>query len=289
MHNVFHLSLLRIHIANNDCLFPNRSEEQIPDIGGTRQEWAVEKILAHQGSHSDTTFEVQWASGDWLWVPYHNLECLHPLKEYFEVLGVDGIENLWGVSEASPGNDPQVSLGHIKFAVPCSTHHIKPRSLHHPTPSSPAPRSTKDLHTSTPTSSHPCMHLRSHTCHSAPAPGPSAVRSHCQCHSECTKPATCLQAPHLKPMPAAVKSCMCTSYPHGCSHHLKCPQCPTHCPCRAPDCVLSSFHIQPCLHYCLQTSHPRHSPHVHMPPKCTQPIRTLHRAGPAPTHSGWMV
>ena len=64
VHNVFHLSLLRIHIANDDHLFPSRSEEQIPDIGSVGQEWAIEKILMHRGSHSDTTFEVQWASGD---------------------------------------------------------------------------------------------------------------------------------------------------------------------------------------------------------------------------------
>ena len=138
MHNVFHSSLLRIHIANDNRLFPSRSEEQIPNIGGTGQEWAIEKILAHRGSHSDATFEVQWALGDRSWVPYRDLEHLRPLKEYFKVLGVDSVENLQGVSEASPSDDPQVSLGHMKFAVPHSTHHIKPRSLRHPTPSSPA-------------------------------------------------------------------------------------------------------------------------------------------------------
>ena len=34
IHNVFHTSLLRIHIANNGRLFPGPSEEQAPDLGG---------------------------------------------------------------------------------------------------------------------------------------------------------------------------------------------------------------------------------------------------------------
>lgn len=98
--------------ANDDRLFPMRSEEQIPDLSGAGQEWAaIEKFLAYQGP------EVQWASGDRLWVPYHDLERLRPPDDYFEALGVD-------LSEASPGDDPQVSLEHINFfpSAPQPTH-----------------------------------------------------------------------------------------------------------------------------------------------------------------------
>jgi len=65
----------------------------------------------YQGPHSDATFEVQWASGDRSWVPYHDLERLRPPDDYFEVLGVDCVEFFGRVSEASPGDDPQVFLG----------------------------------------------------------------------------------------------------------------------------------------------------------------------------------
>jgi len=55
---------------------------------------AIEKVLTYQGSHSDATFELQWVSGDRSWVPYSDLEHPRPLEEYFEVIGVDGIEDL---------------------------------------------------------------------------------------------------------------------------------------------------------------------------------------------------
>ena len=116
IHSVFHSSLLRIHVANVDRLFPGRSEEQVPDLGGTGKEWAIEKILAHRGSHSDAMFEVQWVSGDRSWVPYSDLEHLRPLQEYLEAIGVEGIENLRGATEPLLDNDLQVSLGHIHLS-----------------------------------------------------------------------------------------------------------------------------------------------------------------------------
>jgi len=46
---IFHSSLLRISIPNNDRLFPGRLND---------------KVLSHQGSHADAKFEVLWTSGD---------------------------------------------------------------------------------------------------------------------------------------------------------------------------------------------------------------------------------
>ena len=203
---------------NDDHLFPSQSKEQIPNIGDTGQEWAIEKILAHRGSHLDTTFEVQWASGDRSWVPYRDLECLHPLKEYFEALGVDSIENLWEVSEALPGDDPQVSLGHVKFAVPHSTHHIKPRSLCPSAPLSSASHSAKTSRTPALAHSHPYTHHPSHTPHPDPVPGLSANHPRTKHHGSATHP----QAPQPRPTPPCAELCTCYQY---------CPQCPNHCPC----------------------------------------------------------
>ncbi|KIM51592.1 hypothetical protein SCLCIDRAFT_61053, partial [Scleroderma citrinum Foug A] len=64
IHDVFHSSLLRIHVPNDNRLFPGRLDEQIPKLGGTARKWTIDKILSHQGSHSDTKFKVLWMSGD---------------------------------------------------------------------------------------------------------------------------------------------------------------------------------------------------------------------------------
>ena len=136
IHTVFHSSLLRIHVADDDRLFPGRSEEQVPDLSDTGKEWAIEKVLAHRGSHSDASFEVQWVSGDRSWVPYSDLEHLRPLQEYLEAIGVEGVENLWGATEPLLDDDLQVSLGHIHLSPRLSA--IKSR----PSLSRPSPRPT---------------------------------------------------------------------------------------------------------------------------------------------------
>jgi len=94
IHDVFHSSLLRIHVPNDDRLFPGRLDEQIPELGGTAREWIVDKILSHRGSHSDTSFEVRWTSGDTTWLPYGEIAHLCALTDYFEVLGIDDISRL---------------------------------------------------------------------------------------------------------------------------------------------------------------------------------------------------
>ena len=42
IHDVFHASLMRIHVPNNDWLFPGRSDSQIVATDqGTEPEWAA--------------------------------------------------------------------------------------------------------------------------------------------------------------------------------------------------------------------------------------------------------
>lgn len=47
VHNVFHASLLRIHVPNDDHLFPGRLDTQLGEGPDVDSEWAVDKILSH--------------------------------------------------------------------------------------------------------------------------------------------------------------------------------------------------------------------------------------------------
>ncbi|KIM50650.1 hypothetical protein SCLCIDRAFT_91127, partial [Scleroderma citrinum Foug A] len=54
----------------------------------------VNKILSHQGSHSDAKFKVLWTSGNKTWLPYGEIAHLHVLTDYFEILGINNISHL---------------------------------------------------------------------------------------------------------------------------------------------------------------------------------------------------
>ena len=59
IHDVFHSSLLRIHVPNDDRLFPGRMDTQLAgeDEG---DEWAVDRILSHHGARTEAIFEILW-------------------------------------------------------------------------------------------------------------------------------------------------------------------------------------------------------------------------------------
>jgi hypothetical protein len=50
IHDVFHSSYLRLHMPNNNRLFPGRLDNQVADFEDKEHEWAVEKILSHKGT-----------------------------------------------------------------------------------------------------------------------------------------------------------------------------------------------------------------------------------------------
>ena len=59
IHDVFHASLMRIHVPNDDQLFLGRSDSQIVATNqGIEPEWAADKITNHSGSGNDVIFEV---------------------------------------------------------------------------------------------------------------------------------------------------------------------------------------------------------------------------------------
>ena len=110
IHPVFHSSLLRIHVPNDDRLFPGRQETQVADFGETEPEWSVERILSHYGSSTDALFEVKWASGNITWLAYPEVSHLSALSEYLELVETDEIRNL-SRGNGHPSDDPQVFVG----------------------------------------------------------------------------------------------------------------------------------------------------------------------------------
>lgn len=94
IHGSFHASLLRIHVPNDDRLFPGRSETQILPFDKFENEWAVDAITAHCGTGQDLMFTVKWKAGDTTLLPLKDVEHLHALPEYLETLGLDSIDDL---------------------------------------------------------------------------------------------------------------------------------------------------------------------------------------------------
>ena len=58
IHPVFHALLLRIHIPNNDRLFPGREVGQVTGLSDENQEWTVDLIETHTGKGRTALFKV---------------------------------------------------------------------------------------------------------------------------------------------------------------------------------------------------------------------------------------
>ena len=94
IHPVFHLSLLWVHVLNNDHLFPGWLENQVADFRKFKPEWAINHIISHCGSGADANLEVRWTSGDLTWVPYSDVCHLSKVSEYLELVGVTNVKDL---------------------------------------------------------------------------------------------------------------------------------------------------------------------------------------------------
>jgi len=94
IHPVYHASLLRIHVPNDDKLFPNRADSDLGIMDNLDAEWRVNAIVSHQGASRDAMFEVEWSTGDRTWLPYNDLKEFEAMKDYFNILGITDIENL---------------------------------------------------------------------------------------------------------------------------------------------------------------------------------------------------
>ncbi len=111
IHDVFHVSLLRVHIPNDDQLFPGRAENQMGLTDEMSGEWAVEQIIGHSGSKMDSLFKVKWKSGDMTWLPYEKADHLDALGEYFNTLGISDVSQLRDSRAPAPEDDESDVLG----------------------------------------------------------------------------------------------------------------------------------------------------------------------------------
>ena len=88
MHDVFHSSLLIIHMLNDDQLFPGRMDIQLGVSPEADNEWAVDVIRTHARSGEDAVFKILWKSGDITWMPYFQIKELQALDVYLKLLGI---------------------------------------------------------------------------------------------------------------------------------------------------------------------------------------------------------
>ncbi|KNZ80888.1 hypothetical protein J132_03877, partial [Termitomyces sp. J132] len=116
IHNIFHASLLRIHIPNNNHLFPGQLDAQVVEPQQHPTEWAAEKIVSHTGSGGHLLFEVLWKSGDRTWLLHNEVEDLTLLQLYLDAIRVENVAELPISSGPLPPHDPQIFLDLWKFS-----------------------------------------------------------------------------------------------------------------------------------------------------------------------------
>ncbi|CUA78236.1 Transposon Ty3-I Gag-Pol polyprotein [Rhizoctonia solani] len=110
IHPVFHASLLRIHVPNDDKKFPARAGEHFASLTDAPREWGVKAIVQHAGKGKETRFEVEWANGVRTWEEYRDIKHLEALDEYLELQGVESVMKLpwtaeYGLEEMEFGVD----------------------------------------------------------------------------------------------------------------------------------------------------------------------------------------
>ncbi|KNZ76629.1 hypothetical protein J132_09374 [Termitomyces sp. J132] len=64
IHAVFHTSLLRIYISDNNYLYLGQLDEQVVEPQQHPTEWAAEKIVSYPGLGTHLLFKVLWKSVD---------------------------------------------------------------------------------------------------------------------------------------------------------------------------------------------------------------------------------
>jgi hypothetical protein len=127
VHDVFHSSLLKIHLPNDDRLFPGRQDSQLEHGPKIEEEWAVDKILLHHSTKGDIPFKIKWEARNITWLPSYEISHLQVLKNYLDAHGVDDISQLPPGKGNPLVSDPQIFLDCIRFQL--STSRLHPEEL----------------------------------------------------------------------------------------------------------------------------------------------------------------
>jgi len=113
LHPAFHAHLLRIHIPNDDRRFPGRQLNQVADLGSL-EEWSVSRVVSHNGQGTDSLFEIEYTTGDRVWLPYHEVSRLEAVGQYLEALGVPSIQHL---PRKISTTSPEISAANIGLSL----------------------------------------------------------------------------------------------------------------------------------------------------------------------------
>ena len=133
VHDVFHVSLLREHIPNDNRLFPGQMDTQVGNTPETEGKWVVDRLISHSGSGANSLFEVKWTSGNITWLPYYQITYLQVLSKYLDLVGVQKISQLPKGSRTPPQNDPQIYVGAISKAATAANPPVLKNRHSHPT------------------------------------------------------------------------------------------------------------------------------------------------------------
>jgi hypothetical protein len=92
---MFHASLVKLHIPNDDERFPHQDMLKHYNLGQeAEEEWYVDDLLAHCWNSSALEFQVQWSLGDTTWEPSSSCLQLEALDAYLELRGVKSSREL---------------------------------------------------------------------------------------------------------------------------------------------------------------------------------------------------
>jgi transposase InsO family protein len=94
VHPVFHTSLLRPHVPNDDRRFPGRELRQLSAFERAPKEYLIDKIVDHYGKGKEALFKVVWRSGDSTWMTYRDVSQADVLRPYCELMGVRDVDSL---------------------------------------------------------------------------------------------------------------------------------------------------------------------------------------------------
>lgn len=92
---VFHVSLLRPFVENDEVAFPGREPTKYYDVGiPENHEWVVESILSHRWFNGALEFQVRWVLGDVTWETSENCSALQALDDYLALIDVTDVDHI---------------------------------------------------------------------------------------------------------------------------------------------------------------------------------------------------